>query len=198
MQRPRLVVLIQPLLRDTVKGRASAPAVVVVVVASNVGAGSDFWSGRGCRYYFLLGRRLLRGRGSLRLFRGRGSLRLFRGWGSLRLLRGRGSLRLLRLRGGADRGGPRPALLALPTLTVRITLLSDEGYRAFGHLAHILAMGIGALEDAFHICSPIKRIGSRLDSNGADDGEDCSEGFELHFGISQRATRMKGTKVRKK
>ena len=44
-------------------------------------------------------------------------------------------------------------------------------------------MGIGAPEDTFHVCSPIERVGSGLDSDGAGDGEDCSKGFELHFRV---------------
>ena len=178
MLRPRLVVQVQPLLREAVKGRASIPAVVVVV-ASSVGAGSDFRSGRGLGFY------CLRGRGRLRFLRGRGRLRFLRGWGRLRFLRGWGSLRLLGLRG---RAGLRLALLALPTLTVCITLLGDQGYRAFGYLAHILAVGIGALEETFHVCTPIERVGSGLDSNGAGDGDDCSEGFELHFRVGGNIT----------
>ena len=105
--RPRLVVQVQPLLREAVKGR---------VVPSNVGAGSDFRSGRGLGFHCLRGRgrlRLLRGRGSLRLLRGRGSLRLLRDRGRLRLLRGWGSLRLLRLRGRGGLGGLRLALLSV-------------------------------------------------------------------------------------
>ena len=50
-------------------------------------------------------------------------------------------------------------------------------------------MGIGALEDTFHVCTPIERVGSGLDSDGAGDGEDCSEGFELHFRVGGKITR---------
>ncbi len=60
-------------------------------------------------------------------------------------------------------------------------------------------MGIGAFEDTFDACSMIERVGSGLDSKGEGDGDDCSESFELHFGIGENITARdedKGRKVR--
>jgi len=185
---PRGIVLVQPLLRDLVKNRAvavivitavatSVVVVVVVVVAPTSGViVGGFRSGRGRGF----------GRGILRLLRGRGRR------GSLRLLRGRGR------RGGLRHG----AALADAMVWGCALPLGDQSHRAFGYAAHIHAVRVRAFE-IFHACSAIERIGSGLDSKGKGNGDDCSEGFELHFRagtISERKVRGKAklTNVSKK
>ena len=171
MLRPRGVVGVQPLLSEVVRSCGSISGVVV----------------GGFRRFLC---RFLRGGGGWlrdRCFLDRCFLDRFL---LVRFLLGSillGSLSggLSGRRPGVGRGSLRPlsAALAVATLTVQFALLSDKSCRAFGYLVHIHAMRVRPFEEIVHACGSVESAGSGLDPKGEGDGDDCSEGFEVHFQV---------------
>jgi hypothetical protein len=93
-----------------------------------------------------------------------------------------------RVSGGCVSGGRVLVSIVLALLaanasaTVQFALLGDKSRRAFGYLTHIHAMMRGRpSEDAFHTCHLVEIAGSGLDPKSECDGDECSEGFEMHF-----------------